>query len=235
MRRPTARCTPPSRPAWATWRWCCGAWGSRRRPGRCWTAPWRSTRRPTARSTPPSRSAWATWRRCCGTWGSRRRPGRCWTAPWRSPRRPTARSTPPSRSAWASPQVVRTPSMRVTETPALHGAKARFVPMQELLMEPTQLVQRRSDPSGGLRRLEELGVVGPAEGLGGPVVDLDELEDLVGKVLAGGEAGGEIAAAQHAAGQDREEDLDDVEPAGVFGRVGHGEARVIRQPCPRGC
>src|SRR5450759_2618877 len=27
----------------------------------------------------------------------------------------------------------------------------------------------------------------------------------------------------------------DVEPAGVFGRVGHGEARVIRQPCPRGC
>src|SRR5664280_138764 len=66
------------------------------------------------------------------------------------------------------------------------------------------LVQRRSDPSGGLRRLEELGVVGPAEGLGGPVVDLDELENLVGKVLAGGE----LAAAQHAAGQDREEDLD---------------------------
>src|SRR5665811_1965513 len=91
------------------------------------------------------------------------------------------------------------------------------------------LVQRRSDPSGGLRRLEELGVVGPAEGLGGPVVDLDELEDLVGEVLAGGD----LAAAQHAAGQDREEDLDNVEPTGVFGRVGHGEARVIRQPCPR--
>src|SRR5665811_211196 len=73
------------------------------------------------------------------------------------------------------------------------------------------LVQRRSDPSGGLRRLEELGVVGPAEGFGGPVVDLDELENLVGKVLAGGE----LAAAQHAAGQDREEDLDDVESVGA--------------------
>ena len=37
---------------------------------------------------------------------------------------------------------------------------------------------------GGSRRLEELGVVGPAEGLGGQVVGLDESDDLVGEVLA---------------------------------------------------
>src|SRR5450759_5154458 len=110
---------------------------------------------------------------------------------------PGSASAPTRRCAWARPAdladlLVDGPVPGRSQLGTLAGRLVANPPRRSVL------VQRRSDPSGGLRRLEELGVVGPAEGLGGPVVDLDELEDLVGKVLAGGE----LAAAQHAAGQD---------------------------------
>src|SRR6476469_7075443 len=76
---------------------------------------------------------------------------------------------------------------------------------------------------GGSCGSQKLGVVGPAEGFGGAVVGRDEVGDLLGQVVAGGE----VAAAEQAAGQDREEDLDHVQPAGVAGGVGHGEPRVL--------
>ena len=79
---------------------------------------------------------------------------------------------------------------------------------------------------GGSCGSEELGVVGPAEGFGGAVVGRDERGDLLDEVVAGGE----VAAAEHAAGQDREEDLHHVQPVGVAGGVGHGEARVLSEP-----
>nr|WP_249416771.1 hypothetical protein [Streptomyces sp. TS71-3] len=54
------------------------------------------------------------------------------------------------------------------------------------------------------------------------VVGGGEVADLVDQILARGE----LAASQQAAGQDREEDLDLVEPRGVFGRVVDGKPRV---------
>ncbi len=58
-----------------------------------------------------------------------------------------------------------------------------------------------------------------------PRVGVDEGKDLVVQVLTGGE----VAAAQHPTGQDR--DLH-VQPAGVNGCVGHGEAWMVDQPEP---
>jgi len=54
--------------------------------------------------------------------------------------------------------------------------------------------------------------------------------DLVDEVLARGE----LAAAEQAAGQDREEDLDLVEPGGVLGRVMDDEPGTRGQPGPGG-
>jgi hypothetical protein len=59
--------------------------------------------------------------------------------------------------------------------------------------------------------LEGLAGVGPLERLGGLVVGLDVGEHLLGEVILAGED----AVLEQAAVQDREEDLDLVEPRGV--------------------
>src|SRR5437879_11360533 len=71
-----------------------------------------------------------------------------------------------------------------------------------------------------------VGVVAPFVGAGGVVVADGEDGDLVFEVLAGGE----VAAAQDAAGQGAEPLLDHVEPTGVLGGVGDAEAGVGGQP-----
>src|ERR1051325_9394781 len=63
---------------------------------------------------------------------------------------------------------------------------------------------------------QERTLIGPLEGSGlGAIVVRDEGERLGGEVLDGGEG----AAAEELAGEDRQPDLDLVEPGAVVGRV----------------
>jgi hypothetical protein len=74
-----------------------------------------------------------------------------------------------------------------------------------------------------LRDLQWAAVVGPAERCGASVVVLDERDDALGELVDGAE----LAAAQQPAFQDREEQLDLVEPR----RVGRREVQThVRVP-----
>ncbi len=73
---------------------------------------------------------------------------------------------------------------------------------------------------------EDLAGVGPLERFGGLVVGLDEREHLLGEVgLAG-----EDAVLEQSAVEDREEDLDLVEPRGVLGGELEAPPRMVFQP-----
>ena len=74
-----------------------------------------------------------------------------------------------------------------------------------------------------LRDLEWAAVVGPAEWWGATVVVLDEGDDAVGEFVAAGE----LAVAQQSAFEDREEQLDLVEPRGVGRRVVQEHVRCL--------
>src|SRR5712692_7958961 len=80
-----------------------------------------------------------------------------------------------------------------------------------------------SAPSGGSGSFREgLALVGPRERLGSRVVAVDEVEQLRLQVVLAGED----AASEQAAGEDREEELDLVEPGGVRGGEVEVPARV---------
>src|SRR5687768_15151260 len=78
-----------------------------------------------------------------------------------------------------------------------------------------------------LRDLEWAAVVGPAEWFGSPVVVVDEGDDAVGEVVDAGE----LAVAQQASLEDREEQLDLVEPRGVRRGVVQEDVWPFLQEC----
>ena len=74
-----------------------------------------------------------------------------------------------------------------------------------------------------LRDLEWAAVVGPSERCGAPVVVLDEGDHASGEFVDGTE----LAAAQQSAFEDREEQLDLVEPRRVGGREVQMDLRML--------
>src|SRR5215210_6732365 len=144
-------------------------------------------------------------------------------AAMRMPARPPKRCPAPSRSTTSASRW-----RRCSATPREAAMHSRSY-IRPLFTFPFTLPLPRgsSSVSGSFRsRGEGLALVGPCERLGGRVVAPDEGEQLgpeVGLRL-------EDAAAEEPAGEDREEQLDLVEPGGVGGGEVEGPAGVGREP-----